>query len=281
MGCVTMEHYVSVNMESGKSSTLMVKARLGDVLKEALYKAPDQKDDCWLVSNGYSDKGGKYTREEFNFQWIDTILIDCDNGKNNDPSTWDKNLMEKFKLEYEPYSYLLWETYSSTPERPKFRAILLLDRKIEWINEPEKFTKHAIQQHFARWVDDKASWFFTPPKGKVNTFVAHKGIPYPSAPILSIINLNREMWKLNQPSKAELWNRKNLCPKWEHNPDGWRNFKAVKKCLEGLNVGERDNSLSAACYAMDKNGYRNAIPQFLDEVVCDTSIKNKFRHRYR
>lgn len=270
-----MEHYISVNLEGGIGSTLMTKAPLGEVLKEALVKAPEHKEDCWLVSNGYSDKGGRYTREEFNFTSIDTILIDCDNSKESP----DPSLLDKFKIEYEPYSYFLWETASSTVACPKFRAILLLDRKIEWINEPEKFTKHAIQQHFARWIDDKASWFFTPPKGKVNTFVAHKGKPYPSARILSLVNLNKELWEMKQPSKAALWDRENLYQK--NNPEGWRNLPSVKKCLEGLNVGERDNSINAACYAMNKNGYRNSIREFLDEVPVEETIKSKFRRKYR
>lgn len=261
----------------------MKKAPLGEVLKEALQKAPESKNDCWLMSNGYKDTNGFYTREEWNFQWIDTILIDCDNGNDEDPSTWDAGILDKFKDEFDKYAYFLWETFSSKPERPKFRAIILLDNKVEWVNEPEKFTKDAIKQHFARWTDNKASWFFTPPKGRVSTFIAHKGIPYPSAPILSLVKLKREIHDILQPSSAAQWDRENVLRHGAFScaVDGWRNLPSVKKCLEGLQKGERDNSLNAACYAMDNNGYHDRIRDFLNEVVCDESIKRKFRAKYR
>ena len=273
-----MEHYLSSNINCGTWGTLMVKTPLAEVLKDALANAPERKEDCRLVSNGYSDKMNKYTREEFNFTSLDTILLDCDNNKEHP----DTELIDKFKDEHEPYSYFLWETASSTPSCPKFRAILLLDMKIEWINEPEKFTKHAIHQHFARWIDDKASWFFTPTRGKVSTFVAHKGKPYPSAPIVSLANLNRQIWDMKQMSKAASWDRNNLFMGRKQNPEGWRNLPSVKKCLEGLHVGERDNSLNAACYAMNKNGYSESINTFLDEVSSvDEPTKRKFRNKYK
>ena len=269
-----MEHFVSINLEAGISSTAMKKAPLGDVLKEALLKAPEAKEDCWLMSNGYKDTKGLYTREEWNFQWIDTILIDCDNGKDDDPSTWDTGILDKFKDEFSAYAYFLWETFSSMPEHPKFRAILLLDRKIEWVNEPEKFTKEAIKQHFAKYTDAKASWFFTPPKGRVSTFVAHKGVPYPSAKILSLVNLNREMWSLRQPSKAAQWDNDNTRPEYEHNPEGWRRLPKVKICLEGMAPHTKHSSICAALYAMDNLKYYDHIPEFLNEIAPQITKKH-------
>ena len=64
------------------------------------------------------------------------------------------------------------------------------------------------------------------------------------------------------------------------NPQGWRHLPSVKKCLDGLCIGERDNALCAACYAMDKNGYKEHIPEFLDECVVESSFKDKWRKRY-
>lgn len=269
-----MEHFVSINLESGKSSTAMKKAPLGDVLKEALARAPEAKDDCWLMSNGYKDTTGLYTREEWNFQWIDTVLIDCDNGKDDDPSTWDTGILDKFKCEFSDYAYFLWETFSSKPERPKFRAIILLDKRIEWVNEPAKFTKDAIKQHFAKYTDANASWFFTPPKGKVSTFVAHKGVPYPSGKILSLVNLNREIWSLKQPSKAAQWDKDNARCEFGHNPEGWRFLPTVKKCLEGMAVHTKHNSICSAFYAMEKLGYHDAIPDFLRDVSSQITKKH-------
>ena len=154
--------------------------------------------------------------------------------------------------------------------------------KIEWINEPEKFTKHAIQQHFSRWIDDKASWFFTPPKGKVGTFVAHKGKPYPSAPIVALANLNREIWETKQPSKAEVWDRENLLSRPKFNENGWRNFNTVKACLgRSLPPHERHDPLFKACSAMALNGYKEAIPQFLSEVDAPMNHKREMMRQFK
>lgn len=122
----------------------MVKAPLKQVLVESTRLAPQRKEDCCLVSNGYNDRGGKYTWAEHNFEWINTILLDVDN-----PQSFP-SLLDKFKCEHAQYDYVLWETASSSVDRPKFRVILLLDKKIPWINEPQKFTKDAIRQTFAR-----------------------------------------------------------------------------------------------------------------------------------
>ena len=276
-----MEHNISICLESGKCATTMMTMPLVPALKEALLKSPENKHDCWLLSNGYSGRGGKHTRAEHNFEWIDTILLDVDNGKNEDPSTWDRDLLEKFKKEHEAYDYFLWQTASSTIDRPKFRVIILLDRKIPWLNEPKKYTKNAIKQMFAKWTDDNASWYFSPTRGKLDTVEHHLGKPFPASKIEWMMNSMKQLEEALKPSSAEEWDLEKNHKTYEPNPDGWRNLPSVKKCLEGLHVGERDNALCAACYAMDKNGYRNAIPQFLDEVVCDTAIKNKFKNRYR
>lgn len=268
-------HYVSINIESGISSTAMKKAPLGEVLKEALQKAPESKNDCWLMSNGYKDTNGFYTREEWNFQWIDTILIDCDNGKDEDPSTWDVGILDKFKDEFGKYAYFMWETFSSKPERPKFRAIILLDRRIEWVNEPAKFTKEAIKQHFAKYTDANASWFFTPPKGKVSTFAAHKGIPYPSANIEWTMNSLKSLNSAIQHSIAHDFDVDNLSnAKRERNPDGWRFLPTVKKCLDGMSMHTKHNSICSAVYAMEQCGYHDEIPTFLNEVSHQITKKH-------
>ena len=269
-----IEHNVSIDLSGGRECNVMEKKPLQEVLRKTLSLAPEDKHDCWLISNGYSDKGGYYTRAEFNFQWIDTILIDCDNDKESP----DPTMLERFKEEFDKYAYFLWETASSTPACPKFRAIILLDRKIPWINEPEKFTKRAIKERFSRWTDDNASWYFTPTKSKVHTFIGHKGVLYPSYNITSLVTLYQQVW--NATRHTEGFSCSHASPT-TMNPEGWRRLPSVKKCLEGLHKGERDNSLNAACYAMDNNGYHDRIGDFLNEVVCDESIKRKFRAKYK
>lgn len=263
-----MKHYISVTTDSTKYSKLMVKADLCEVLKEACHKAPDRKEDCWLISSGYSDDLPKYTREEFNFQYLDTMSIDCDN-KGRDP-----RIIEKWREQMGEYQWVMWETASSTREHPRFRAIVMLDAKIPWINEPEKLTKKSIHSEFEEWDDDHASWFFTPNKAKLGTFYGNTGKPYPSYNILYRIRLQQTIAQANlKPLESCVKSRRET-------PDGWRHLPSVKKCLDGLCIGERDNALCAACYAMDKNGYKEHIPEFLDECVVESSFKDKWRKRY-
>lgn len=275
-----MEHYLSIATQKGQFSTTMVKAPLGQVLKESRSKAPEKKEDCWLVSNGYSDREPKYARAERNFEWIDTILLDVDNPQ------CDPTLLDEFRREYGRYCHFLWETASSSIERPKFRAILLLDRKIPWINEPQKFTKKAIHQAFGKWTDDNASWFFTPTKSKLSTFAVHPGKPYPSAEITDLVNLNMAMHEALKPSTASMWDDANMSMR-RHSSNGWpyldrwRNLPSVKYCLEGgLRKGERDDSINKACYAMRENGYASDISTFLDEIIVADEFKRKFRYKY-
>lgn len=268
-----MEHYLSVTIESGQFSNTMVKAPLKQVLMESTRLAPQRKEDCWLVSNGYNDHGGKYTRAEHNFEWIDTILLDVDNPQG------DASLLDKFKREHAQYDYLLWETASSSVERPKFRVILLLDKKIPWINEPLKFTKEAIHQTFSQWTDDNASWFFTPTKSKLTTFFGNRGKPYPSADITNLVSLNEKLCEAMKPSTACAWDKMNISTR-KHSLERWRNLPSVKHCLEGLRKGERDDAINKACYGMRKNGYASEIPKFLDEIVVPNEFKVKFKNKY-
>lgn len=269
-------HIISVNIEAGIHDKIMGRMRLEDAIGEVCEKAPQRKEDCWLVSNGYSISTSRYERNEANFQWIDTVLLDVDNKCSN------PNLLNEFRDEYSEYEYWLWETASSSEACPKFRVIFPLDKHIEWINEPAKITKLAIKEHFKKYTDDKASWYFSPTSGKLNTVTHHLGKEYPASKILSemetmkqrveTISLNSHIRQALQSCREDVAKR---------NPNGWRYLPIVQKCLKGLHEGERDSSLHAACYAMDKNGYRSHIREFLDEVYCDRSVKEKFYRKYK
>lgn len=270
-----MTHYISIDTEQGIKSNTMVKMPLVEALRMTLKFAPDDKHDCWLISNGYRDGGFKYVRAEHCFDWIDTILIDCDNTEG------DPDKIAQFEKDYELYDYLLWETASSTPEHPKFRAIIMLDKKVRWISEPEKYTKKAILQLFSKYADQNASWYFTPNKAKLGTFRHHKGIPYPAMLIENLVNMNIQLVEALKTSKAGEWDKANNTPNMDNNPDGWRRFGTVKYCLSGLVKGERDVSLNRACYAMKERGYADKIPEFLAEVDVPMEFKKKFSRRYR
>ena len=271
-----MTHFVSLATTTGNGSTNMRRCPLSEALKFVLANPKDNKLDCWLLSNGYKDTAALYTREEFNFQFIDTVMLDVDNDKEKP----DPDLLERFISEFSSYAYFLWESASSTLECPKFRAILPLDKRVEWVNEPEKFTKRAVLGVFSKWHDNKASWYFSPTTSKVQTFVAHGGQAFPSSRIVERIQVDK-MFAQVESSQREMDARRAMLFTKGKNPGGWRNLPSVKKCLEGLKVGERDDSLNAACYAMNANNYKDRIGEFLDEVVCEESIKRKFRNKYR
>lgn len=270
-----MNYFVSLSTTSGNTSNLMKRIPLADALKFVVAHPFDNKQDCWLLSNGYKDTTGLYTREEFNFQFIDTILLDVDNDEEHP----NPDLLEQFKDDYADYSYFLWESASSTSNCPKFRVLMPLDKRVEWINEPAKFTKKAVLGLFAKYTDNKASWYFSPTTAKINTFIGHKGSKlFPSKLIEDRIQVDR-MFAQIEAKQREVFEMRHMTRK--RNPEGWRHLPSVKKCLNGLVKGERDNSLNAACYAMKQNNYKDRIPQFLTEVDCDETIKNKFRHQYR
>ena len=268
-----MEHFVSLATKPGKGSRSMRRCPIGDALKFVLDNPYDGKDDCWLISNGYKDTNGLYTREEWNFQWIDTIFIDCDNGKDEDPSTWDSALMDKFKCEFNDYAYYLWESASSIPERPKFRTIILLDERVEWVNEPEKITKNVVKEMFSKWTDDKASWYYSPTTSKVSTFVFHRGKAFPSSTIRERMQLRR-MFSQMENGLREIETRRAALRARRHDPNGWRRLPKVKICLEGMAPHTKHSSICAALYAMDNLKYYDQIPEFLNEIAPQITKKH-------
>lgn len=230
-----------------------------------------KKEDSLLVFNGYNADQPKYPRLESALTTISTIFIDCDNP-NADPQ-----IIDKWRERMGGFEWMIYETASSTKEHPKFRAIVPLSQELKW----NKYMKRAILSIFAEFADPKASWFFAPTLDKLDTIELNDGARMSGDDILQ----RAEKLKENDIVANSLFGlaqaRALIYGHPEKSHDGWRHLPSVKKCLEGLMKGERDSSLNAACYAMKQNGYKDMIPQFLDEVVCDIAIKNKFRRQYR
>ena len=236
--------------------------------------AADNKNDSMMIYAGYNETKDVYPRLESSVDRFSTILIDCDN-----PSS-DPHIIEKFKERMSEWDYMLYETASSTPERPKFRAIVPMDDVLTW----SPYMKKAVFNEFNEFADERASWFYTPTKDKLNTICENRtGKWYSSKAIIEIAN------RLEKEDKMRRDREMLLAMKWRlRHPEGfqqkagsWRNLPSVKHCLEGLYVGERDDSLCKACYAMNKNGYRANIPEFLDECDVPSEMKAKWRGRYR
>jgi hypothetical protein len=268
-----MKHYISICSDKFAHEAKKIDLFDWSVLATLPEYAQANKEDSMLVFNGYSDVAKDdefYPRKESCLTSASSVFIDCDNP-NSDP-----HIIDKWRKTMKDYDWMIYETASSTRERPKFRAIVPLASDIPW----DKYTKNAIIQLFGDFADPKASWFFAPTLDKLNTIEENTtGRWMPTDGIMNRASKLRENEQIADSIRA-------LCQiKWENThqrkEDNWRFLPSVKKCLEGLHQGERDSSLNAACYAMDKNGYREHIREFLDEVCCDRSVKEKFYHKYR
>lgn len=267
-----MKHYISICGSKGDKEAQKIDLFEWSVLVTQPQYAAKEKDDSMLVFNGYSDLYDKYPRPEVNLTSASSVFIDCDNP-NADP-----DIMEKWRNLMKDYDWMIYETASSTKERPKFRAIVPLENEIPW----NKYTKKAIFQLFDEFADTHASWFFAPTLDKLDTIEENTtGRWMPVDGIMTRANKIRDDEQIAESIRTLLQMKRELNGGYEKREDSWRFLPSVKKCLEGLHQGERDSSLNAACYAMDKNGYRDHIREFLDEVLCDRSIKAKFYHKYR
>lgn len=267
-----MKHYISICADKEATEAKKIDLFEWSVLATLPEFAQKDKLDSMLVFNGYNDELPEYPRKESMLNKFSSIFIDCDNP------LCDRDIIAKWKEKMDGYDYMIYETASSKPERPKFRAIIPLDGELEWNKEAKK----AIFNIFKDFADDKASWFFSPTLDKLPTIIDHvAGRWYPCEVITNEIDkLRREAMDRNARAMiSQILHERNTT--FKHNPEGWRFLPSVKKCLEGLHVGERDSSLNAACYAMKQCGYKDKIPEFLDDVICDNEIKRKFRNRYR
>lgn len=269
-----MKHYISVCAERGINCPVAGKVELEEAMNLLSTEnlAVDDKENSILLFNGYKDTDEHYERKEIQLDRFSTIFLDVDNKQKN------PRLLDEFKEVMVNYDYWLYETFSSTPERPKFRVIIPMDAELKW----DKNAKTAIFRMFQKFADEKASWFFSPTLNKLETVTHHKtGREFPARLVKKYIDelANREQMEATAKVLQQLKNKLRK-DNFKPNPEGWRNLPSVKKCLDGLHVGERDDSLCAACFAMDKNGYRSSIPQFLDECFVEREFKDKWRKRY-
>lgn len=275
-----MTHYISVSEDAGTMGKTALRVPLYDAVEHFPDIARLNKLDNTLLFGGYFDVPDSYSRlEGQEYMKMNVVFIDCDNGKDGQPLTWDKDIIKKFRADMEKYQYVIWETYSSTTERPKFRALIPLDATLNYTKD----VKQAVFQVFRDYADPRASWFFAPDTKHLPTvYRKADGELFPSCLIKRLAD---EIARTRRMFEAEIERRCSMRKVFhldaEHNPEGWRHLPSVKKCLEGLAKGERDNSLNAACYAMTKNNYKDKIGEFLDEVDCELALKNKFRRQYR
>ena len=202
---------------------------------------------------------------------INVLFIDCDNENS------DRGILEKFHSDMKEYTYLTWETFSSTEERPKFRALIPLDKTIQYTKDVKKSVAHIFEEYS----DQKASWYFAPDALHLRTLHFNKGTLFPSEHITSFAEKLKRDREMTEAMFERIARARAKDADYKRNEDGWRNFESVKYCLGGLTKGERDQSISKACYAMANRGYRDKIPEFLDELIVPQEFKNKFKNKYR
>ena len=147
-----MKHYISICSDRLANEAKKIDLFDWSVLATLPEYAKPTKEESMLVFNGYNSDLDEYPRKESELDKFSSIFIDCDNEAS------DPDIIEKFKNVMQNFDYMIYETASSTKERPKFRAIIPLDGELEW----NKYGKQAIFQLFKRFADEKASWFFTP-----------------------------------------------------------------------------------------------------------------------
>lgn len=231
----------------------------------------EEKTDAYLISNGYSNEDVCGRKEE-NFTEINSILLDCDNEQA------DKDLLKKFNCEYFQLERVSYQTASSTDEKPKFRVIIPLDEPISLTgNIKMRHIKKAVAKIFEKYTDPKASWFFTPTKDKIETIKYYSGQPYKSWDLIQQAN----NFTFNDAINNACYENKS---QYNNNPEGWRNLPSVKKCLDGLVEGERDDKIYRACCAILEFYSKVELREFLSEIPPVgkdfNSVIAKFKNQY-
>ena len=161
-----MKHYISVCAERGINCPVAGKVELEEAMNllstEKL--AVDDKENSILLFNGYKNTDERYARLERELDRFSTIFLDIDNNQK------DPKLLDEFKDVMKNYDYWLYETFSSTPDRPKFRVIIPIDKEMNWDGD----AKAAIFHTFSRFADERASWFFSPTLNRLDTVIHHE-----------------------------------------------------------------------------------------------------------
>lgn len=251
-----MEHYFSYMKKPGRDSKQSVRLSIEEafnVLWTPQNTTASEKGNGSLMAMGY-DNTREFLddRKEHLFTHMSLMMIDCDNGEKDKPSTWDKDIITKFNTYLGNYEFWTYESASSTQDRPKFRGIVPLDREVEWT----KFNKKAIGHLFSMFVDEGASWFEEPLLPKLNTIKHHEGKLFPASVLEKNINMLMEddERKMDEIRRRQIaYNQYRLThPDYQPRKLDPHNLPCVKKYLEGswCEGTDRRPRAHAAIYGM-------------------------------
>lgn len=192
-----MTHYISICTENGKKASLSGRITLQEYLANFKELSYPTKEDNFLLYGGFIESDLPYNRHESNLLMkMNVAVIDCDNSKGNP----DPNVIDKFREDMKDYDYVLYQTSTSTKECPKFRAIIPLDRTINY----DKYTKKAVLQVFDEYSDKAATWFFSVDSNHLDTVEIHDGKLFPSIHITSKANKLMTLSMLEEHQRSKI-----------------------------------------------------------------------------
>ena len=243
-----MNHYISVSTDA--KSNECAKIDIVEALRFLLRpeNASPEKGG-WLFHPAYNENQANYKRWESMMDKFSTIMIDCDN-KEQDP-----HILDRWHERMSGYDYIVYETYSSTPDHPKFRAIIPMDDELQW----NKNAKISILQTFHEFADEKATWFFAPTKNKLNTVKSNKsGRKFPSKVLKEKIEALNLIEQINQSQRAieqsKYEERKSLGMIKEHIRKDYHELPLVQEYFAAVK-GERNSTAHKAACSMFSRGY--------------------------
>lgn len=245
-----MNYYISVSTDakSNDAARISLQEALHFILKPE--NASEEKGG-WLFHPAYNDTTPTYKRWENQMTKCSTIMIDCDN-KNKDP-----DILNKWHEAMKDYDYIIYETYSSTKELPKFRAIVPLDEEMVW----SKHMKMAIVHTFSQFSDEKATWYFAPTRNKLNTFKVNKGTrKFPSSSLVPAIQSLAMMEQIEMTQRlldhSKYLQRKEMGLVKEYARKDYHELPLVQEYFSAVQ-GERNSSAHKAACSMFARGYEN------------------------
>lgn len=278
-----MEHYFSYMIEGGRAAKKSLRLSIEEsfnILWTPEHTKAIEKGTGSLMAMGYDKtKESLDERKEALFTHMSVMMIDCDN------LTYDKDIMRKFEDYLTNYEYWTYESASSTPDRPKFRAIVPLDAEIEWT----QFNKKAIGHLFSMFVDEGASWFEEPLLPKLNTIKHHEGKLFPAKVLEKTIQLLRADYEkkndeyMMKRNKDMLWRMRH--PDYNRHNNVSNNAK-VRHYLDTPYMkltgnGDSDSSLyTAICVcitANDESTLEEVMNKAMSEHWTRTEIERKIK----
>lgn len=260
-----MKHYISVGTDAKSNDCARIS--LEEALRFLLVpeNASEEKGG-WLFHPAYNESEQNYKRWESQMDKFSTIMIDCDN------KTKDPDIINKWYEAMGGYDFIIYETYSSTKELPKFRAIIPMDEELQW----SKNAKIAIFNTFTQFTDDKATWYFAPTRNKLNTVKANNaGRKFPAKLLkekIDTLNLIEQIQNTQRVLEQSKWEeRKEMGLVKERERKDYHELPLVQEYLSSFK-GERNSSAHKAACSMFARGYSDfEIKSMLSEGPLDRS----------